>query len=80
MAKGNGEFWDKEKTVKEVEINDKNKIVIKKVLKSNKEYIDVRKWYLDKDGEWKPGKGIAVPDDLVDEVADIMMESGSIKL
>jgi hypothetical protein len=75
------EFWDKEKLVKEVEINDKNKIVIKKVSKSKNEYVDVRKWYLDtKSGEWKPGKGIAVPDDLVDEIADIMMESGGIKL
>jgi hypothetical protein len=75
-----GSFWDKEKLVKEVEINEKNKMVVKKVCKNNKEYVDVRKYYLSKDGEWLPGKGITIADDLADEVADIIMESGGIKL
>jgi hypothetical protein len=73
------EFWSKEKVIREVEINEKNKIIVKKVAKGSNEYVDVRKWYLDKNGDWAPGKGIAVPDDLVDEIADIMMESGGIK-
>ena len=77
MAKG--DFWEKEKVVKEIEINAKNKIIVKKVSKSGKDYVDVRKYFI-KDGEWLPGKGIAVPDDLADEIADIIMESGSIKL
>lgn len=72
-------FWDKEKVANEVEINEKNKVIVKKVSKNGKEYVDVRKYYI-KDGEWLPGKGISIPDDLVDEIADIMMESGGIKL
>lgn len=77
---GEKTFWDKEKVVKETDLNAKNKIIVKKVSKSNKEYIDVRKYYLDKEGNWAPGKGIAIPDELADELADILYDSNKIKL
>ena len=72
-------FWDKEELIREVEINEKNKIMIKKVQKGNSISVDVRKYYT-KDGEWLPGKGITIPDSLADEVADAITDSYKIKL
>lgn len=70
-----GEFWDKEQVVKEIDKNNRGeKIVIKICEKRNKTFVDVRTYYL-KDGQYAPGKGIAIPNDLADEVAQAILES-----
>lgn len=70
-------FLDIEVTVCETEINEKNKIVVKNVSKNDKDYVDVRKFYLDKEGEWKHGKGISIPMELAEDLADII--KGAVK-
>lgn len=70
-------FWDVEVTICEVQKNEKNKIVVKNVAKDGKEFVDVRNYYMDLLGEWKPAKGIAIPKELADEIADII--KGAVK-
>lgn len=66
-------FWDTEVVILEI-----GNIKVKQVTKGTSKYLDVRKYYETPDGEWAPtGKGIAIPDDLVDEIANAMIESGS---
>ena len=74
-------FWDRESEPIVIGKNDKGDVIqIKKVMKNNKEFTDVRSWYVDKKtGELKPGKGITIPDDLADEVAEQIMSSANLK-
>lgn len=62
-------FWESEKLVKEIEVTEKKKIVVKRVAKNEKEYVDVRQTFMDKTGEWKFGKGTAIPVEHADAVA-----------
>ena len=67
-------FWDTEKTIVILPKNDKGEqIHVKKVSKGKKEYIDVRTFYT-KGDELLPGKGIAIPIDLADEIALKILE------
>ncbi|HHW10499.1 MAG TPA: hypothetical protein GXX29_11030 [Firmicutes bacterium] len=69
-------FWDSEKPIAEIQKNDKGEVIaVKLVSKSNRRYVDVRHFYLNKSGELAPGKGIALPLDLADEVAQKIMEA-----
>jgi CTP-dependent riboflavin kinase len=70
------QFWDVETTVCEVELNEKNKIIIKKVSKKDKNYVDVRKYFLNKEDEWQHGKGIAIPEEHAEDVAEIIKGAG----
>lgn len=46
----------------EILLADKTKILVKETTYEDKQYVDIRKWYLDKSGEWKPtAKGISIP-------------------
>lgn len=68
-------IWDEEGNSIRISKNDKgDEIIIKRVKRGQAKYTDVRTWYADKDGSLKPGKGIAIPDDLADEVAQAIME------
>ncbi|MCU7521945.1 MAG: transcriptional coactivator p15 [Ignavibacteria bacterium] len=70
--------WDTEKLVGTVGKNQKgDEIQIRLTSLKGKSYVDVRTYYKDKNDELKPGKGISIPDDLADEVATIIMDSGS---
>ena len=72
-----GKFWDTEKLIGSIGKNDKgDEIQIRTVSKRGKQFVDVRTYYRDEDGELKPGKGISIPDDLADEVADLIIKSG----
>ena len=43
-----------------------------------KNFLNLRVWYTDKDGEYKPTqKGIAIPPELYEEVKEAMIEAGS---
>lgn len=70
-------FWDKEELVAEIGKNEKGDVIkIQKVEKSGKQYVDVRTFYVDKNsGELMPGKGISIPSDLADEVANDILQS-----
>lgn len=73
-------FWDQEIEVGSVGKNQKgDEIKIKLVSKNNREFVDVRTWYM-KDGELKPGKGISIPVDSADAVAELIMEASSKQL
>lgn len=78
MAK-DGKFWDNYELVTEVGKNDKGDVIrVGKAEKNGKQFIDIRTYYVDKTtSELMPGKGIAIPDDLVDEIAQAMLSSGS---
>lgn len=63
-----GKFTSVERKMKtnvnefEILLADKTKIRVLKSIYEDKSYIDIRKWYLDKSGEWKPtAKGISIP-------------------
>jgi hypothetical protein len=65
-------FWDTEEVILEV-----GNIKVKKVTKGTTKYIDIRKYFQDATDNWCPtSKGIAIPDDFVDEIADVMIKSG----
>ena len=52
-----------------VEIDEKNKIVIDSFKTERGNYLNVRKFYLDKEGEFKPGKqGFSLHEDHVEEL------------
>ena len=43
-----------------------------------KSYLNLRVWYTDKEGEFKPTqKGIAIPPELYEEVKQAVIEAGS---
>lgn len=63
-------FWDSEEVLAEVEKGDE-RIFVKRVSKGSRTYIDVRTFWLDDDDEWKPSKkGIAIPIELAEEIAE----------
>lgn len=68
-------FWDVEVEVSETEINEKNKIVVKNVAKNGTEYVDVRKYFMNKGGEWQHGKGMSIPVECANDVAKIIKEA-----
>jgi hypothetical protein len=70
-------FWDVEVPVCEVDLSEKKKIVIKRVAKNDKDYVDVRNTFQDKEGKWKFGKGIAIPLEHAEDIADII--KGAVK-
>ena len=69
-------FWDEEQTVGEIKKNDRGEVIaIKLVSKNKRRFVDIRNFYVNKDGELAPGKGIAVPFDLAEDVAAQVMEA-----
>lgn len=69
-------FWDSEQTVAEIKKNDRGEVIlIKLVSKNRRRFVDIRTFYTGKDGNMAPGKGIAVPFDLAEEVAAQVMEA-----
>ncbi len=77
MARKDGEFWDGCNIIKEIPKNDNGDVIrISIVRRGNGTYVDVRTFYLDDEElKLKPGKGIAIPEDLADEVALAIIES-----
>jgi len=62
-------------TMKEVQKNTQEKIRIEKREYKGKEFIDVRTYYLDDTGEWKPSpKGVTFKPDQIDEVLKSLSE------
>jgi hypothetical protein len=64
-------FWDNEQAVAEIKKNERGEVIsVKLVTKSNRQFIDVRNFYVNKEGDLAPAKGIALPIDLAVEVAE----------
>lgn len=77
-TKQNEKLWDKEQLVANIEKNDKgDRVMVKLVMKGKNEYVDVRTWWTDKDGNLNPGKGITLPADISSEVAMAIEEAAS---
>jgi len=70
------EFWDTSEDLLTLDKNDRGEqIIIKRVSKKGKEFIDVRSYYLNKLDELCPGKGIAIPGHLSEEIANTILNS-----
>ena len=66
-------YYDKETLVSEIEKNETKKIRVTVGEKKNNAYINIREWYLDGEGEWRPGKqGMTFNYELLNEVIDIL--------
>lgn len=67
-------FWDSELQLAEFD-KGSEKILVKRVTKGSRSYIDVRTFWLDDNDEWRPSKkGIAVPIELAKGVAEAMLQ------
>lgn len=67
-------FWDSEEVLGEIDKGDE-RIFVKRVTKGKRAYIDVRTFWLGDDDEWKPSKkGIAIPLELAEDVAQAILE------
>jgi hypothetical protein len=73
---------DKETVINRIPKGNKgNEIQIRIIENKGKKYMDIREYYRDDDPESPtyskllPGKGIRIPDDLVDEVACTMLKN-----
>jgi hypothetical protein len=75
---GSGQFWAKQGKHLTLELEDGSEIRVMRVVHQRTEYIDIRKWYVDKFGDLAPGKGVMVPlavaDLLVDSVVEIVKD------
>jgi len=70
-------FWDEQVELGTVERDEKgNCIKVTKCKKGSQYYIDIRNYFVNKQGEVAPTrKGIAIPADYVKDVADILQDS-----
>lgn len=74
----NGAFWDREELIGEVTKNDRGGLIqVRLTEKNRRAYVDVRSFYPGDDGELRPGKGIAIPLDLANEVAEMITRATS---
>ena len=66
------EFWDEQVVVEEIETGAKRKIVVSRVRKDGRRYVDVRAFYPDraKSGSWLPGKGLSIPEEAAQAVCE----------
>lgn len=69
-------FWDSEESIAELTKNDRGEVIaIKLVTKGTRRYVDVRNFYLSKAGDLAPGKGIALPLELAEQVAESILKA-----
>ena len=67
-------FWDTEETIASFPKNERGEeIVVKSVTKGVRSFVDVRTFYPGKAGELLPGKGLSIPEDLADAVANSIL-------
>lgn len=69
-------FWKNERIIGEVRKSDTKVIQLSACESKSGTFIaNLREWYLDTNGEWKPGKGgLTVPYELIDSLVT-MLES-----
>lgn len=54
---------------------DKKEIRVTDITANGKDYIDIRQYYKDKNNQWLPGKGIWIPQDIAETVAEAILEA-----
>lgn len=68
-------FWESEEIIESFDKEDINeKIVIKKCVRKNKKYIDIRNHYI-KNNIIRHGKGIAIPEHLAKQIAFSILQN-----
>lgn len=60
--------------MKIVAIDDKTQLNIGEQTFKGKTYFDIRKFWMDKAGDWKPGKGVTFPVDMLPTVISALEE------
>lgn len=61
--------------IRKIDLNDSYKIYIQMSEYEGKEYLDIRKFYMDKQGEWNPTKqGITIPKNKIETVIPKLQE------
>lgn len=69
-------FWDVERVIGKVRKNDRGEVIqVRHTEKDSRTYVDVRIFYPGGDDGLRPGKGIALPSDLADEVAGLILQA-----
>lgn len=63
-------FWDTEELLATVNKENGDQIQIRKTTRKEKSYIDIRTYYMGKDDEYHPGKGICIPSELIKDVKE----------
>lgn len=62
--------------VGEIQKNALEKIIVSTGSYKGYDFVDVRVYYQDKDGEWKPTrKGVAVPPDRLEELIELLKKA-----
>lgn len=63
-------FWDSQQVIEDVRKGNRGEVIrISRVTKGRHTYVDVRNWFVNQEtGELTPGKGIAIPVDVADQV------------
>lgn len=75
-GRATNDFWDTETLVGDVSKNARGEVIrVKRVTKRGRAYVDLRTFYPGDDGELRPGKGISIPDSLVDAVIQLLRQA-----
>lgn len=69
-------FWDVERVIGKVRKNQRGDVIqVSHTEKDSRTYVDVRVFYPGGDDGLRPGKGIALPSELADEVAGYILQA-----
>lgn len=68
-------FWDVDHLIGKVTKNERELIQVRHTEKDGRTYVDVRVFYPGSDGMFRPGKGIALPAGIADEVAGLVLQA-----
>ena len=70
------DYWDEQKVVKEIQRGERGDMIkVTLCRKGKNQFVDVRNYFVNSSGVLTPTrKGIAIPADLVNDVADALEE------
>lgn len=69
-------FWDTERVIGKVPRNDRGEVIqVRHTEKDSRSYIDVRVFFPGGENQLRPGKGIALPAHVADEVAGLILQA-----
>lgn len=69
-------FWDVERVVGQVRKNERGEVIqVRHTEKDSRTYVDVRVFYPGGNDGLRPGKGIALPADLADEIGGLILQA-----
>ena len=69
------DFWDREEVFGEFPVskNGDIKVVVSKATKSGRDHINIRRWYQDENGEFRPtSKGLTIPFKDLEQLQEIL--------